>query len=248
MKLALAALLLTASAAFSERLTIGVSAPYPPFQMRAENGQVIGLDADLMAEICTRGGFDCTWQEVDFSRLFGLVESGALDIAVGGLGRTPARQSVVHMTCPYRESPAPKGTFFTVDPDIALAPTAIAVTRGSLEHGVLEEAGYLARPYADIGQALAALLDGREAAFFGSAFYVKETAPDAGLANRGTLPLPTGGTSIAVTRTRHGLDKRIDAILAEISRDGTLAKLQNHWLGKSQSDTIARCRKPALTS
>lgn len=243
------ALLLSGAALAEPRpVVIGTSAPFPPFQMRDADGQMIGLEPELLAAICARGGWTCSWQELEFADIFDALEDGRIDLAASGLGWTEARNMRGHMTCPYRHTPPQTGTFFVTDASHDPKSGRIAVAADTLYADALAAAGLPMRLFTDEDHALAALQSGEIAAYFGALSYVLRSVTPPRPLPVDQMPISSDGTSLAVSRTDPALGAEIDTYLAEMSRDGTLEVIVKKWTGLAQPDPVARCASPIPTS
>jgi ABC-type amino acid transport substrate-binding protein len=234
----LALVLALAAPAQAETLRIGGTNDYPPYLFR-DGGRVVGMDADLMSAICARGGFECIWVELPLEDLLAAVRDGRVDVAVSGIGINTEREALMDFTCPYFLSDTFTGSFLARDPGVDLAAVAIAVGTQSLYEKAMVQAGYRTLPFPNETQALQAVVDGRAAAFFGSNQVSNDLA--AQLVIVGEHPIRTLGPALGVGEDADVLRRRLDAILAALSREGQLAAMQRAWLDTDQGDVIARC-------
>lgn len=244
------ALLLMPFPALAEDITIGTAVPYPRILEHDGAGNVSGLEGDLVAAICARAGWTCTWEVMPFDTLFPALEAGRIDMAANVFGLTAERAARVHMTCPYMPptADAEGGTFFVTDPAHDPRSGPVAVLRGSLFADTLDGIDADLRLFADEGLAIGALLSGDVPAYFGSATTAMGYPGAAALVNRGQLPTQSRGLSLAVTPTRPGLGAEVDAQLASLSRDGALTYLLNRWINRNVDDPIALCDRQPTTS
>lgn len=242
------AAVLAASAATggrAEALRIGANPGYPPYLMRGADGQRTGLDAALLAEICRRGGFECRWVDLDVPALIPALFRGDIDVVTGGIGYSVARDRVVDFTCAYHVTDDAHGTLWSMDPSMSLdAGPVVAVTRDTLHHVAMARAGASLLLTEDNPAAVAAALTGAADIYFGSAAVVGAHPRGSELFELGSHPIPTTGAALAVAEGRPDLLGRLDDLLAAISADGTLGRLQADWLQIDQGDVVADCVKP----
>jgi ABC-type amino acid transport substrate-binding protein len=234
----------------AQTITIGTAVAVPQVLEHDGMGNVTGLEGDLLAAICTRAGWTCTWEVMDFDTLFPALEAGRIDIAANFLGHTPTRAERVHMTCPYfpDEGQLDGGSYFVTDPAHDPLSGAIAVLAGTLHAERLEDAGLTAQLYLTEDAAIEALLTGEVPAYFGAS----QTAvihPEAErLIAAGVNPNASIGIALAVTPTRPFVAEVVDASLANLSREGMISELLSRWLNHRIDDPIALCdTAPAIS-
>lgn len=104
--LLIACCLLGTSAAFAGNaldnkvIRVGTSADYPPITATAD-GKVVGIDADLAAELGKRSGKDFQFKVLPWSSLIMALEQGDIDVIMSGMSITPERAEKVAFTTPY---------------------------------------------------------------------------------------------------------------------------------------------------
>ncbi len=235
--------ILAATPLAAEDITIGTAFPYAPYVTRDANGAPIGAEPDILAAICTRAGWTCTWVELPFDDLIPALQAGRIDIAANGLGHTPERAALVHMACPYHphmDSP-PEGTFYVTDPNHNPFNGPIGVTGGSIYETALAREGHLTVPFEHEGLALQALHDGLVPAHFGSDYYAEQTGAAVGLTEAGTMPTGSIGFAFAITPTNPDLIEAFEQTQADLSRSGSLAAFSDEYFGESHPDAISLC-------
>lgn len=239
MRSAALALALAAAPAAAEDLRIGVAPDYPPYLTRDGAGGYDGLDAELLAEVCARGGWDCRFAEYALADLLAALRAGEVDVVASGIGISAEREAFMDFTCPYYVAESFDGTFLGREAGLDPAAGEVAVAAQSLYDRAMRQAGYAVRPYPDEAAALAAVLAGEAPVFFGSNQVAGELADR--LVPLGSHPIATAGPALGVGEDADALRDRLDAILAELSAEGRLAALQRAWLSVDQGDVIADC-------
>lgn len=235
-------LALVAGTAGADPLRIATGGHYPPYVYDPESGTPRGLDVDLMTHICERGDFECTWVDLPMDDIFQALARGDVDVVTGGFGYSTERDQIVDFTCPYVTSGDGKGTFIGTRDDVDLITARIGAHAQSLYQFAMEKAERDVIPFATEAEALDALRTGDVDAVFGS-HNMEDLADRAGgFVNLGEYPTFSGGTVLAVAEDAPALRVTLDALLAKMSSDGTLAQLQDQWLGHNQGDVIAQCR------
>ncbi|MCH2096086.1 MAG: transporter substrate-binding domain-containing protein [Rhodobacteraceae bacterium] len=231
------------------QVSIAVTAPWPPYQFRAQNGDIVGLEVDLLNTVCARLEVTCQWHETSFATLFDQVANGRFDVGASGLGWTSSRAKKVIMSCPYNPSQRQQHAgFFARDPDLPMNTSRLAVAAGLLAEAALIRDGLNFTPFADEDSALLAVLDGHADVFVGAYGYVQSHA-SALLPNQlGQLALDGGGTSFALNPNRPDLASAIEETLVMMSQDGTLERLLRSWIGPGSEHPMKACIQTPLTS
>ena len=238
-------LTICASGVAAQELTIATGGHYPPYIFDPATPQATGLDKDLVDEICVRGGYTCVWVDLPMDDIFQALARGEVDVVTGGFGYSTERDSIVDFTCPYVRGGDDVGTFLAAVEEIDLIEARIGVLVGSLYESALAKANRATVPFPTEEAALDALIAGDIDVVFGSQNMQEDAASRGGFFAVGEYPTFSGGSVLGVAETAPQLLTDLDALLAEISADGTLDRLHTKWLGAGDGDVIARCMDPA---
>ena len=84
----------------SGELRMGV-AIYPPWTMRAKDGDLIGSEVDIGRRLARDMNLKPTFGVYEFDQLIPALQRGEIDVVVAGLGITPARALLVNFSQPY---------------------------------------------------------------------------------------------------------------------------------------------------
>ncbi|HDS29047.1 MAG TPA: transporter substrate-binding domain-containing protein, partial [Candidatus Acetothermia bacterium] len=84
-----------------DKLVVGTSADYEPFEYIAEDGSYTGFDIELMEEIAKRLDMEIEWQDIAFDGLIGSLQSDKIDAIIAAMSATPERAEQVDFTEPY---------------------------------------------------------------------------------------------------------------------------------------------------
>lgn len=239
--LAALALLAAPAPAQAEPLVIGTSPGFVPYLEYPASGPPTGLDGDLAAELCTRGGWDCRFERMPVADLFPALAAGRVDIVMGGIGPSEARARVAAFTCPHNRVKT-HGKFWAA-PGAQPSPGGrVAVVGGTLHAAEMARRGYAVQPYDTSPDLARAFVEGRERVLFGAfQLEVDLTAMGADPVELASLEVASAGAIIAVRKGQRARLARLNALLAEISADGTLGALQQRWVRVNQGDVIAEC-------
>lgn len=86
-----------------DAVMIGVS---PPFSFKNENGQLVGIDTDIINAIGEMEGFKVNIYQEDWGSVLQMIDDGKYQIAFGGLNYTPEREQKYALTNSYYYNPA----------------------------------------------------------------------------------------------------------------------------------------------
>jgi polar amino acid transport system substrate-binding protein len=76
------------------KLSWGTSPTFAPFEFQRD-GQAVGFDVDMMAELARRIGLQSAMLGMDFAGIIPAVQAGRIDAADSGMYITPAREEVL---------------------------------------------------------------------------------------------------------------------------------------------------------
>jgi polar amino acid transport system substrate-binding protein len=92
--------ILSASAA-PEKIVVGTSADWPPFEWIDANNNFVGFDMDLMKIIAKIQGYEIEILDIGFDSLIPAVQSGRIDVMAAGATLTPERLEVADASNTY---------------------------------------------------------------------------------------------------------------------------------------------------
>lgn len=81
-------------------LTMGTNAEFPPYEFH-EGGKVVGIDAEIAAEIAKKLGMELQIEEMEFDSVIPSVTSGKIDIGMAGMTVTETRLKEVSFSTSY---------------------------------------------------------------------------------------------------------------------------------------------------
>jgi len=84
-----------------KELVVGTAASMPPLNMTAKDGQVIGMEIDLVRLIADNLEVKLTLRTMTFPELLPALENGRVDMVISGMTITPARNLKVAFAGPY---------------------------------------------------------------------------------------------------------------------------------------------------
>ena len=85
-------------------LTAGCNPEWAPFEIMDDNGQIVGFDADLVAEIAKRTGLNIQMENTNFDSIVSGVQSGLYSMGVSGISINEERLANVDFSIPYYDN------------------------------------------------------------------------------------------------------------------------------------------------
>ena len=106
----------TTGAAGSDKVyQIATDITFKPFEFENDNGEMVGIDLDLLKAIAEDQGFTYELQVVGFNAAVMALETGAADAVIAGMSITPEREELYDFSDPYFESGAGCAVLSTSD-------------------------------------------------------------------------------------------------------------------------------------
>lgn len=93
-------MLLSCTAALADTLTMGTNAAFPPYEFY-EDGEIVGIDAEIAAAIADKLGMELTIMDMNFDTLISAVATGKIDFAMAGMTVTAERLQSVNFSETY---------------------------------------------------------------------------------------------------------------------------------------------------
>ncbi|PMR71379.1 amino acid ABC transporter substrate-binding protein [Halomonas heilongjiangensis] len=221
-----------------ETIKVGMSGGYFPFTF-VEQDTLKGFEVDVMEAVAEEMGSEVEFVTANFSGLFGMLESGRIDTIANQITITEERQAKYTFTEPYVYDGA-QVVVRTGNESIGgvedLRGRTVAVNLGSNYEQLLRELPYAdeidIRTYDSNIEQDTAL--GRVDAF------VMDRVSASQVIKEKPLPLQLAGEPFSQIRNAlpfrdteadRALRDRVDAALATLREDGTLAEISERWFG-----------------
>ncbi len=101
------------------KLTISMSADFPPYENLDDSGDIVGIEVDIMNLIAEQLGLELQIDDMDFDSALLAVQQGKSDMVVSGVTITDDRKLVMHFTDSYTTAVqvivVPEGSEVTLD-------------------------------------------------------------------------------------------------------------------------------------
>ncbi|WP_250474979.1 ABC transporter substrate-binding protein [Caballeronia sp. GAFFF1] len=220
-------------------LRFGTDATYAPFESKASDGRLVGLDIDLGNEICRRLNAKCVWVESDFDGLIPALKAKKFDGVLSSMSVTPQRAEEIAFSKDLYLTP----TRLLAKAGANLLPTADSLKGKSVgvEQGTIQETyartnwaqkGVRVVAYQNQDQAYSDLISGR----------LDATLQDEVQADQGFLKTPrgvgfafagdrikTGAAAIGLRKDDTDLKEKIDGAISAMVKDGTFRQFEKKY-------------------
>ena len=215
------------------KLVIGTSPDFPPFEFLDADGNVVGIEIEIMQLICQELGVELEIKQMDFDSVLPGVQTGKFNVGVSGISVTPDREKNTLFTVPY--CLAAQAIVVTSDSPITckadLEGKTVSVQTGTTAEEFCMSNGYTVKAFAanadaetalTVGKVDAWVIDDLTAAEMGAAY--NEDHPDAPLVILDEA-MTTEPYAFAFAIGGDDLVERINEILNQLLADGTIAAI-----------------------
>ena len=204
------------------KLVIATTPDFPPFE-NLENGEVVGIEIDIMNLICEKMGVELVIEQMDFESVIPGIQAGKFDSGVSGITVTEDRKKNVDFSDPYFL--ASQAIVVTPDSPITckadLTGKKISVQTGTTAEEYCMDEGYEVLAFTANNDAASALTSGKV-----DAWVVDNEVAVALAAEQGLVVLGEAMTSepyaFAFPKGSDTLVAEFNKILAEMISDGTI--------------------------
>lgn len=228
-------------------ITILTDVPYPPYEYRDSEGNVVGIDIDIMRAVAEKLGYDVEIKPMDFDGILAaIVAGGQGDVGAAAITVDPDRAETVDFTTVYfldnqgfavmDDSPI---TEANAQDELNQPGIVIAVQSGTSSEEYVRENYPDAEinPCKQVSDAFAAMQAGRADVVCCNLGVVENMISGAYSDTRIVLEVATGEEyAFAVSKDNPELTKKINAALAELISDGTIDKIIEKYQNKAYDD------------
>ena len=85
----------------SNTLVMGTNAAFPPYEFVDDEGNIVGIDAEIAKAIADKLGMELEIKDMEFDSLIPAVQEGSVDIVLAGMTVTAEREESVDFTDSY---------------------------------------------------------------------------------------------------------------------------------------------------
>ena len=214
------------------KLTVATSPDFPPFESLGENGEVVGIEMDILNLICAELGVELEINQMDFDSVLPGVQAGKFDLGASGISVTPDREENTLFTVPYclaaQAIVVLKDSTITCKAD--LEGKTIAVQTATTAEEFCMGAGYTVNAYAANADAQEALLSGKVDAWVIDDLTAAEMVKLYNEEHGETLvvlseAMTTEPYAFAFMKGSDDLVNAINEIMSKLVADGTIAAI-----------------------
>lgn len=235
-----------ASLAAENSLRFGLEALYPPFESKSASGKLEGFDIELGDAVCAAAQLKCSWVETSFDSLIPALQARKFDAINSAMNVTEQRRQAIAFTDAIYQVPnrliAKAGSGLLPDAK-SLAGKHVGVLQGSIQEIYAKThwapAGVDVVSYQDQNQVYLDLAAGR----------LDATLVMAPSGQSGFLSQPDGkgfafvgeavrddkilgeGIAFGLRKGDEALKKKLDAAIAKVKQQGTVAALSKKYFG-----------------
>ena len=219
-------------------LIVGLEGTYPPFSFQGEDGKLTGFEVDFADALAQHMGVKAKLQPTKWDGMLASLESKRIDVVINQVTISPERQKKYDFSTPYTVSGiqalTKKGQEGTITKPEDLKGKKVGVGLGTNYEQWLRAnvPGVDVRTYDDdptkyqdlrVGRINAILVD-RLAALD----LVKKTGDTLAVAG---APFSRQESGVAIRKDNPELLAAINTAIAEMQKDGSLAKISEKWFG-----------------
>lgn len=208
------------------QLVVATSPDFPPFE-NLENGEVVGIEVEIMEIICERLGYELVIEQIAFDSVIPGVQTEKYMCGMSGISVTPDREKNVLFTTPY--CLAAQCIVVKADSTIAskadLAGQKISVQSGTTAEDFCLEQGYAVDSYEANADAKTALTTGKVQAWVVDDLTAAEMCKGDDTVKILSEHMTTEPYAFAFNFKDELLVDKIDEILEELMEDGTIAEI-----------------------
>ncbi|ANK59753.1 amino acid ABC transporter substrate-binding protein [Loigolactobacillus backii] len=234
----------------NKRVVVGLDDSFVPMGFRAKDGQLKGFDIDLARAVFKRYGIKVDFQTIDWSMNATELRNHTIDLIWNGYTVTPERKRVVRFSDDYLQNKQILVTLKknNINSFQQMQGKELGVQTGSSGYSSLESNPKLLKQY--IHKQTPVLYDTFNEAFIDlNAGRIQGMLIDrvyanyyiAHQANRKDYQVTQGNFApenfaVGMRKSDKTMQKRINASLRALYKDGTIAKISRKWFG--EDDTI----------
>jgi len=221
-------------------LRVGTEGTYSPFSFHdPATNELTGYDVEVITAVAERMGMEVEFSEVPWDAIFAGLEAGRYDVVANQVSVTEERQATYDFTAPYTVS---TGAIVTLADDDSVSGLADLAGKTSAQSAtsnwatVARDAGAQVEAVEGFTQAVTLLKQGRVDVTVNDDLAVLnylETTGDTSVQIAASTD-DTSEQALALAKDSE-LTAEVDAALAELRADGTLADISQEWFGADVS-------------
>jgi cystine transport system substrate-binding protein len=222
-------------------LTVGTEGTYAPYSFHeGGSGELTGYDVELAKAVAGELGVEAKFKETQFDGIFAGLEAGRFDMIANEISINPTRQEKYDMSEPYTVSPGVlivKDTTTDISSFADLAGKTTAQSLTSNWYDLAEKNGAKVEAVEGFAQAIELLQQGRVDATINDSLTLLDYQKQQGASGL-KIAAKTDDPSRNAFALRKGSTELLDAVnaaLASLREDGTVAELSEKYFGEDVS-------------
>lgn len=212
------------------KLVIATSPDFPPFESLDENNAVVGIEIDILNEVCKKMGVELAIEQMDFESVLPGVQAGKYDVGVSGITVTESRQKNADFSDVYFL--ASQAIVVTPDSNISckadLTGKSISVQTGTTAEDYCMSEGYDVQAYQANNDAASAMTVGKVDAWVVDNEVALAFAQDLGLTVLDEA-MTSEPYAFAFKKGSDSLVNEFNKALKELMADGTVEAIFDNW-------------------
>lgn len=218
-------------------LRVAVPQDFPPFGSVTTDMTPQGLDIDVATLIAKKLGVKVELIPVTSANRIPYLQTKKVDLVISSMGKNPEREKVIDFSAAY--APFFNGVFGPADQKVAapadLAGKTIGVTRGSVEDlelsKIAPESATIKR-YEDNNGTISSFLSNQvQLVATGNVIAAAIIAKNPPKKPETKFLIKNSPCSIGLNKGEEKLLEKVNAIIAQAKKDGSLNALTEKWLG-----------------
>ena len=226
----------------AKTIKIAVPTDYPPYGSVDKNMKPQGLDIAMAELIATKLGVKVELIPVTSANRIPYLQTKKADLVISTLGKNPERQKVIDFSAAYapffQAVYGPKNMSIKSFAD--LGGKTVAVTRGAMEDQELAKVAPASldfKRFEDNNATIAAFVAGQTQTLATSAAVAGDMMQkNPQVAAEYKLLLKDSPCFVGVAKGEEALMAKVNAIIADAKKDGTLDAMAKKWLGREAGD------------
>ncbi|HEY4081946.1 MAG TPA: transporter substrate-binding domain-containing protein [Burkholderiaceae bacterium] len=226
----------------SHTIKIAVPTDYPPYGFVDTSMTPQGYDIEMAQLIAAKLGVKLEMVPVSSANRIPYLQTHKADLVISTLGKNPEREKVIDFTAAY--APFFQGVFgpksMSIKSFADLGGKTVGVTRGAMEDqelGKVAPANTDFKRFEDNNATVAAFISGQIQVLAASGAVAADMIrknPQLGAEYK--LTIKDSPCFVGVAKGEEALKARINAIIADAKKAGTLDAMSKKWLGKPAGD------------
>ena len=215
------------------KLIVGMDPPYGVMEFYDKSGRLVGIDVDVAREIASRLGVSVEFKKYPFSKLFGALNSGQVDVVISAVTITPERQKKMLFSAPYLDA----GMSIAVRQDnndiksaSDLKGKRIGVLKGTVGQKLIAKSKYVDQSLVKVYEKNDARLDdlrkGKVDAII--VHFLTKNIPSVKIVGK---PLSQSFYGVVTRMNNKSLMSEINRILRDLKRRGKLFAIKRQYVG-----------------